>query len=116
LTRVQQAPKSAKRQQREREKKTQEKANSDPSESLRQDIVLLREYGFKKRSIHSTPLNLKKIDNFGMRQLDRLKMLLLRNEKLIGEYPPRVRNGINRNDPHFFAEGLAILSFKLPEI
>jgi hypothetical protein len=61
-------------------------------------------------------MNFKKIDKFGMRQLDRLKLLLLRNEPLIGKYPSRVRKGIGRNDPRFFAEALALLSTKIRDL
>jgi hypothetical protein len=97
----------------DKQKRTQENVLS---EKLRQDIVLLKEYGFKKRSIQSVSLNVKKIDNFGMRQLDRLKMLLLRNEALIGKYPSKIRKGINRNDPRSFAEALVLLSRKLHDL
>jgi hypothetical protein len=83
---------------------------------LEQDILLLKEYGFKKRSIQSAKLNFQKIDKFGMRQLDRLKLLLLRNEPLLGNYPASVRSGITRNDPRSFAEALALLSPKLREL
>ena len=75
----------------------------------RSDLQLLRDYGFKPRTIGSARLNAKKIDSFGMRQLDRLKMLLKRNENLRGGYPEKIRAGIKRNDPRSFAKGLALL-------
>jgi hypothetical protein len=94
----------------------QKKTQSLPDEKLRQDIILLKEYGFRKRGIQSVPLNIKKIDKFGMRQLDRLKLLLLRNESLIGKYPSVVRKGIERNNPQSFAEALFLLSSKLRDL
>jgi hypothetical protein len=80
---------------------------------FKQDISLLKEYGFKARTMGSVPMNTRKIEHFGMRQLDRLKMLLLRNEAMIEHYPERVRKGIERNDIIFFATGLALLSPQL---
>ncbi|MHB1907857.1 MAG: hypothetical protein ACYCQJ_03170 [Nitrososphaerales archaeon] len=79
------------------------------------DIVLLKEYGFKKRTMRSVYYNRKKIDKFGMRQLDRLKMLLLRKERLIGNYPKKVKIGIKGNDLASFAEALALLQPLLKE-
>jgi hypothetical protein len=79
------------------------------------DIALLKEYGFKKRTIGSPELNLKKIEKFGMRQLDRLKMLLFRNESLVGGFPERLEAGIQSNDPESFAKALALLSKALAE-
>ena len=79
------------------------------------DIVLLKEYGFKKRTMRSVYYNRKKIDKFGMRQLDRLKLLLLRKEHLIGNYPKKVKRGIKGNDLTSFAEALALLQPLLKE-
>jgi hypothetical protein len=78
--------------------------------TFRSDIILLKEYGFKGRTIGSISLNNRKIDQFGMRQLDRVKMILQRNEHLVDAYPKEVRQGIERNDPARFAEALALLS------
>jgi hypothetical protein len=80
------------------------------SERFSLDISLLKEYGFKKRTIGSPDLNLKKIDKFGMRQLDRLKMLLFRNESLVGNYSDELRMKIAANDLGSFAAALALLS------
>lgn len=97
------------------EQRDQKASTTPDSVALASDIAMLKEYGFKKRTIGSRVLNRGKIDHFGMRQLDRLKMLLLRNERLVGSYPPRVRRGIERNDPNAFAFALAILSPALRE-
>lgn len=86
----------------------QEKKKAD--HTIEQDVLLLKEYGFKKRKLGQASSNLKKIDGFGMRQLDRLKMLLLRHERLVGEYPEQIRRGIEMNDPASFASALVILS------
>lgn len=83
---------------------------------MRRDIAVLKELGFKKRTIQSLPLNIRKIDNFRMRQLDRLKLLLLRNEHLIGTYPATVRKGIVGNDPPSFAQALVLLSPQLKDL
>ncbi len=78
--------------------------------TIERDILLLKEYGFKKRTLGQSSSNLKKIDGFGMRQLDRLKMLLLRHEQLVYKYPEHIRRGIEMNDPGSFASALVILS------
>ncbi len=83
------------------------------TKSVEADLALLKELGFKKRTVSSLSLNTKKIDNFRMRQLDRLKLLLLRNEQLVGGYPPRVRKGVVANDTRYFAQALVLLSQKL---
>lgn len=88
----------------------------DKTRLLEHDVELLKEYGFKKRTMKDATLNLKKIDQFGMRQLYRLKLLLLRNESLIGSYPPRVQEGIKHNDLKSFAEALSLLSAKLQDL
>jgi hypothetical protein len=85
--------------------------------TIEQDITLLKEYGFKRRTIGHASSNLKKIDRFGMRQLDRLKLLLLRREELIaGGYPKKIRRGIERNDLESFANALVILSPALKDL
>jgi hypothetical protein len=81
-----------------------------PSHSLSRDIGLLKEFGFKKRTIGSRDLNLKKIDKFSMRQLDRLKLILYRNELLIGSYPRGLSEKISANDLRAFAAALSVLS------
>jgi hypothetical protein len=86
------------------------KSTPSSSATLSKDISLLKEYGFRGRTLKSASLNLKKIDNFGMRQLDRLKLLLLRNEVLVGAYPPGLRSRIMVNDLESFATALALLS------
>jgi hypothetical protein len=80
-----------------------------PAKLAKSDIDLLKDYGFTPRTIVSLSLNKKKIDSFGMRQLDRLKMLLKRNEKLCRNYPEKIKAGIERNDPRSFAEALVFL-------
>lgn len=79
-------------------------------EQLARDAGLLVEYGFRNRTLSSVSLNLKKIDRLRMRQLDGLKMLLLRNEYLVDRYPDKVREGIQRNNFRYFARALAILA------
>jgi hypothetical protein len=79
-------------------------------QTIERDILLLKEYGFKKRTLGQPSSNLRKIDGFGMRQLDRLKMLLLRHEQMVGKYPEQIRRGIEMNDPGSFASALVILS------
>jgi hypothetical protein len=90
-------------------------SDSNTSEALTRDITLLKEYGFKRKTISSPELNLKKIDRFGMRQLDRLKLILYRNEFLIGSFPKDIRAKIEMNDLHAFAAALSILSQALVE-
>jgi hypothetical protein len=93
-------------------------ANAKPSkksDSFARDLLLLKEYGFKKRTIRSPGLNFKKIDKFGMRQLDRLKLLLYRNEHLIGSYPGDLRTKISENDLRSFAIALSLLSESFAE-
>jgi hypothetical protein len=85
-------------------------------EDLQRDLALLKELGFKKRTIQSLPLNIRKIENFRMRQLDRLKLFLLRNEHLIGGYPSKIRIGIVGNDSCCFAQALVLLSSKLRDM
>ena len=74
------------------------------------DTDLLKEYGFNPRQMSSAKRNKKKISEMNMRQLDRMKMLLLRNSRLCQGYPENVQKGISRNDPSAFSEALALLS------
>lgn len=74
------------------------------------DVQLLKEYGFNRRTISSTQLSRRKIDGMNMRQLDRMKMLLLRNSHLCGEYPESIYKGILRNDLDTFSKALSLLS------
>lgn len=88
----------------------------DPKRTIEKDVILLSEYGFKRRTIGQASSNLKKIDGFGMRQLDRLKMLLLRSEYLVGKYPKEIRRGIEKNDPNSFANALVFLSKEIKDL
>ena len=76
----------------------------------KRDRNLLEEYGFKPRSISSVKLNMKKIDKMTMRQLDRTKMLLLRNSDLCGGLPDKVLEGIKRNELSTYAEALSLIA------
>jgi hypothetical protein len=90
--------------------KSDRKPNKKHDALDEKDLALLREFGFKRATVSSAKLNERKIDDFGMRQLDRLKLLLLRNESRIGGYPVPMRGGIEKNDLRSFAEALALLS------
>lgn len=80
------------------------------------DVELLKEYGFKPRTMSSARLNKKKVDEMNMRQLDRLKMLLLRNSPLCGGYPEEIQIGIAENDLIAFCKAVALLSnFLVPK-
>jgi hypothetical protein len=96
-------------------KTNRKKRKTSANSSLSHDISLLKEYGFKRRTLSSQDLNLKKIDRFGMRQLDRLKMVLYRNETLIGRYPNHLKTKIASNDLGAFALALSLLSDALSE-
>ncbi|MGI0079833.1 MAG: hypothetical protein ACRECH_09425 [Nitrososphaerales archaeon] len=74
------------------------------------DIELLKEYGFKPQKMSSAQRNKKMISKMNMRQLDRIKMLLLRNSHLCGGYPEAVQNGMACNELNAFSEALALLS------
>lgn len=93
---------------------TNSKSQTRPvSEALyfeERDIELLKEYGFKPRQMSSARLNRRKIAKMNMRQLDRTKMLLLRNSKLCKGYPEEIQRGITRNDVDAFSKALALLA------
>ncbi len=74
------------------------------------DVQLLKEYGFKRVGMSSPRLNRKKIDGMNMRQLDRIKMLLLRNLHLCGKYSESLNVGILRNDLDAFSKAISLLS------
>ncbi|HKW04068.1 MAG TPA: hypothetical protein VJN71_02095 [Nitrososphaerales archaeon] len=74
------------------------------------DLELLKEYGFRPRTMKSASMNKKKIDAMNMRQLDRVKMLLLRNSALCEGYPEEVRRGITQNNLLMYSKALALLA------
>lgn len=107
--------------QRKKSKNTHSsRVNSQPDPKIRtisnalqmeeHDLELLKEYGFRPRTMKSVLLNKKKIDAMNMRQLDRIKMLLLRNSALCEGYPAEVRRGITQNKLIMYSKALALLA------
>jgi hypothetical protein len=86
------------------------KAKTTSPNMLKRDSLVLIEYGFKRTSMNSQRLNRKKVDGMTMRQLDRTKMILLRNSHLCGGYPQKILKGIILNDLEAFSEALVMLS------
>jgi|GEM_PF-2377542 hypothetical protein len=74
------------------------------------DRRLLEQCGFDLTKIDSVHYNQAIINKLSIRQLDRLKMLLLRSEPFSrGVVPKRIVKSVSKNNPKGFAEALARL-------
>jgi hypothetical protein len=74
----------------------------------------LREYGFDLNRMVHAKSNEAAIKKLNLRQLDRLKLLLLRSEPYTrGQIPRSVREGIGRNSSRAFAQALTFLPRKI---
>ncbi len=87
--------------------------NSSVPDLLGRDLQILEGLGLDTLKMQSESYNAKIISEMGMRQLDRLKMIFLRNDWFVKTLSIRMAEGIEKNDLSVFSEVLTHLSVLL---